>query len=56
MRCPICKREIEQSVANRFRPFCSERCQLVDLGLWAGESYRVEGGKREDREHPEESR
>jgi endogenous inhibitor of DNA gyrase (YacG/DUF329 family) len=27
---------------------------MVDLGMWAGESYRVEGGKVEDREHPED--
>jgi endogenous inhibitor of DNA gyrase (YacG/DUF329 family) len=26
---------------NRFRPFCSERCKLIDLGAWAAESYRV---------------
>jgi uncharacterized protein len=52
MRCPVCKREADKSQQNRYRPFCSERCQLIDLGMWAGESYRIEGGKREDREHP----
>ena len=26
---------------SRFRPFCSERCRLIDLGAWATESYRV---------------
>ena len=40
--------------ANRFRPFCSERCQMVDLGTWAGEGYRVSGGAVEDREHPDD--
>lgn len=40
--------------ANRFRPFCSERCQMVDLGKWAGEDYRVAGGAVEDREHPDD--
>lgn len=54
MRCPICKHETDTSPRNRFRPFCSERCQMVDLGLWAGEEYRVAGGKREDREHPDD--
>ncbi len=40
--------------ANRFRPFCSERCQMLDLGKWAGEDYRVAGGAVEDREHPDD--
>jgi uncharacterized protein len=26
---------------NRFRPFCSERCKMIDLGQWATEGYRV---------------
>ena len=29
------------SAENRWRPFCSERCRMIDLGLWASESYRV---------------
>ncbi|MEN6629762.1 MAG: DNA gyrase inhibitor YacG [Sulfuricella sp.] len=29
------------SPANPFRPFCSERCKLIDLGQWATESYRI---------------
>ncbi|HKV53508.1 MAG TPA: DNA gyrase inhibitor YacG [Candidatus Binataceae bacterium] len=53
-RCPICKKPAERGPANRFRPFCSERCQMVDLGTWAGEEYRVPGGKIEDREHPDD--
>jgi endogenous inhibitor of DNA gyrase (YacG/DUF329 family) len=32
--CPTCKREIEWSSENAFRPFCSERCRMVDLGAW----------------------
>lgn len=38
--CPICQKEIEWE-GNRYRPFCSERCKLVDLGRWASEAYRV---------------
>jgi endogenous inhibitor of DNA gyrase (YacG/DUF329 family) len=34
VRCPTCKREIEWSPDNRFRPFCGERCRMVDLGAW----------------------
>jgi endogenous inhibitor of DNA gyrase (YacG/DUF329 family) len=39
--CPQCGQAVEWSPENRFRPFCSERCKLIDLGAWASESYRV---------------
>ncbi|WP_047395237.1 DNA gyrase inhibitor YacG [Chitinibacter sp. ZOR0017] len=39
--CPICKTQTEYSASNPFRPFCSERCKLIDLGEWASEKYRV---------------
>lgn len=42
MTCPICHRPVPWE-GNTFRPFCSERCQLLDLGAWAGEEYRVPG-------------
>jgi endogenous inhibitor of DNA gyrase (YacG/DUF329 family) len=48
MKCPSCKKEIEYA-GNPFRPFCSERCKLIDLGKWAGEQYRVP-----TKEHPPE--
>jgi hypothetical protein len=35
--CPICGKP---SVA-RFRPFCSARCQTIDLARWIGGNYRV---------------
>ena len=34
--------------ANPWRPFCSERCKLVDLGAWADESYRVPVAENKD--------
>jgi len=40
MKCPTCKKEIEYK-DNPYRPFCSERCKLIDLGRWAGGEYRV---------------
>ena len=40
-RCPQCCNAVELTADNRFRPFCSERCKLIDLGAWATESYRV---------------
>jgi len=39
--CPQCGREVVWSSDNPYRPFCSERCKLIDLGQWATESYRI---------------
>ncbi len=39
-RCPLCRRETSWD-DNPWKPFCSERCQVVDLGNWATENYRV---------------
>ena len=40
---------------NPFRPFCSERCKMIDLGTWASEGYRVPGERapQEDEESEE---
>ncbi|MBO0720193.1 MAG: DNA gyrase inhibitor YacG [Blastocatellia bacterium] len=45
-RCPLCRRETEWE-NNPWRPFCSERCQLIDLGKWATEEYRVPSSAEE---------
>ncbi|MFH0933661.1 MAG: DNA gyrase inhibitor YacG [Pseudomonadota bacterium] len=45
--CPTCGKEHAWDSNNRFRPFCSERCKLVDLGKWANEEYRVEQRDRD---------
>ncbi len=39
-RCPLCRKPVIVE-GNPHRPFCSERCQLLDLGSWAAERYRV---------------
>jgi endogenous inhibitor of DNA gyrase (YacG/DUF329 family) len=39
--CPTCNQLAEWSPSNRWRPFCCERCKLIDLGQWATEKYRV---------------
>jgi endogenous inhibitor of DNA gyrase (YacG/DUF329 family) len=39
--CPQCGARVEWTQASAFRPFCSQRCRLIDLGAWASESYRV---------------
>ncbi|ASD62527.1 DNA gyrase inhibitor YacG [Bdellovibrio bacteriovorus] len=41
VKCPQCGRLALYSNENPFRPFCSERCRLIDLGEWASESYRI---------------
>jgi endogenous inhibitor of DNA gyrase (YacG/DUF329 family) len=35
--CPTCDRPVEWSERSPWRPFCSERCKLIDLGAWASE-------------------
>ncbi|HEX7597535.1 MAG TPA: DNA gyrase inhibitor YacG [Polyangia bacterium] len=41
-RCPICKRSIPPDAASSpFRPFCSERCRLTDLGSWLNGAYKI---------------
>ncbi len=42
VNCPHCGIELHWDVNNRYRPFCSERCKMIDLGKWASEDYRVE--------------
>ena len=39
--CPRCGAQAPYAPANPWRPFCSERCRLIDLGNWASEAYRV---------------
>lgn len=41
IKCPRCKQITEYSRDNPFRPFCSERCKLIDLGHWADGSYAI---------------
>jgi endogenous inhibitor of DNA gyrase (YacG/DUF329 family) len=41
-RCPICREPVVWE-GNASRPFCSERCRLLDLGAWVSERYRVPG-------------
>lgn len=48
VRCPACAGPSLFAPENRFRPFCSERCKLYDLGAWANESFRVEAQESDD--------
>ena len=46
--CPTCSKRVKWSAGNEFRPFCSERCKLIDLGAWADESHRIPGDPSTD--------
>ncbi|MEO8699731.1 MAG: DNA gyrase inhibitor YacG [Kofleriaceae bacterium] len=53
MKCPTCKAVVHKAGGNaKLLPFCSERCQLVDLGQWLGETYRVPGEPIDDSNKP----
>ncbi len=41
VQCPNCKKTVIWSKESPFRPFCSERCRLIDLGAWADGSYSI---------------
>ena len=41
--CPQCSKQVVWSPESAYRPFCSKRCQLLDLGAWAEESHRISG-------------
>ena len=43
VKCPTCGRSIEWSAQSPFRPFCSERCRLIDLGAWLTEKHAIPG-------------
>ena len=50
MQCPICKKPVDPR--SRVRPFCSERCKLLDLGNWLDGKYAIPGEPASD-EDPE---
>ncbi|MBI3525495.1 MAG: DNA gyrase inhibitor YacG [Betaproteobacteria bacterium] len=41
VNCPTCGKPVAWAAENRYRPFCSKRCKMIDLGAWAAEDYRV---------------
>ena len=41
LQCPICRGPSSQRDQNPVFPFCSDRCRMVDLGNWLGETYRI---------------
>ncbi len=43
VKCPTCQTPVKWAPTSEFRPFCSDRCKLIDLGEWASEARRIPG-------------
>jgi len=41
IKCPECGKATEYSLENQYRPFCSQRCRLIDLGEWIEGKYKI---------------
>jgi uncharacterized protein len=46
--CPNCGKPVTWSPESKWRPFCSERCRLIDLGQWFSEEHAIPGEAAED--------
>jgi endogenous inhibitor of DNA gyrase (YacG/DUF329 family) len=51
--CPICKHAPLPRAENPAFPFCSDRCKIIDLGKWFGESYRLPAKPGEQEDEPQ---
>ena len=51
VQCPTCQRDLDWETAP-FRPFCSERCRLIDLGAWLSEQRAIPGESAAAEESP----
>jgi len=47
VKCPVCATPVAWIEANRWRPFCSERCKTIDLGAWAADRHVIAGNPLE---------
>lgn len=48
VNCPTCGAPVEWKAQNAYRPFCCQRCKLIDLGAWASEAHAIPGDELED--------
>lgn len=53
--CPVCHKAVVWNEQSPFRPFCSERCKLIDLGQWASEQYSITADDQSDTPLPEQN-
>ena len=52
VKCPTCGKLARWSNENPFRPFCCERCKLIDLGAWASDRYSIVAAPTDDGDEP----
>jgi uncharacterized protein len=56
MNCPICKSPVtareDPKSPNKFYPFCSDRCRMIDLGRWLGGKYQIPAEPTADDDAP----
>lgn len=50
MKCPICGQPVEGMDSNKYFPFCSDRCKLIDLGRWMDGKYQIPVVEEDDEE------
>ncbi|MCG6942935.1 MAG: DNA gyrase inhibitor YacG [Thiohalocapsa sp.] len=48
VKCPTCQRPVPWVPQSRYKPFCSERCRVIDLGDWLDETHRIAEPAGED--------
>ncbi len=41
VKCPTCQRPVPWGPESTYKPFCSNRCRLIDLGDWLDESHKI---------------
>jgi endogenous inhibitor of DNA gyrase (YacG/DUF329 family) len=56
LSCPTCKKTVLWNDDFPHRPFCSDRCRLIDLGEWASESHRIAGDNLDINSEDEDNR
>lgn len=50
VNCPTCQKPVTWTQDNQYRPFCSRRCKLIDLGAWVDGSNHIPGPELPDME------
>ncbi|WP_110429709.1 DNA gyrase inhibitor YacG [Glaciecola sp. KUL10] len=50
VQCPTCQTQVVWDTTSEYRPFCSKRCQLIDLGGWANEENSIAAGSDKENE------
>ncbi|MBA58364.1 MAG: DNA gyrase inhibitor YacG [Gammaproteobacteria bacterium] len=54
VECPTCRKSVQWLSSNEFRPFCSDRCRLIDLGEWAQEKRSIPSDRHYGNIDPEQ--